>query len=145
MNYRETTHFENNISRNSSKYKSKLTIWFFTQNRQVLPLPLIARCGQLGGQFSKPQVPGKTTLHALSFDPRKFQFLAEFSCFPMSSKQAWCVRGYGISTVVYTCFVHGFLEGNSCQIRDMSKGRSRMLREIWKGYVGPKSKFFLWI
>ena len=48
MNYTEKTHFENNISINSSKYKSKLTILFFTQNRQVLPLPLIARCGWLG-------------------------------------------------------------------------------------------------
>ena len=77
----EKTHFENIFSINSSKYESKLHHLIFIQNRQVLPLPLIAHCGQLNGQFSKPQVLGKTTLHALSFDPRKFQFLAKISIF----------------------------------------------------------------
>ena len=86
MNYREKTHFENNFSINSSKYKKKTYHLIFTQNRQVLPVPLIARCGQLGGQFLKPQVPGKTTLHALSFDPSKFLFLAQFLYFPTPSK-----------------------------------------------------------
>ena len=77
-------------------------------------------------------MPGKTTLHALSFDPRKFQFLAKFGCFPTSLKQARCVRGYGISTVAYTRYVHGFPEDKSCT-----------LCEVGKSYVGLKIKFCL--
>ena len=115
----------------------------FTQNRQVLPLPLIARHGQLGGQFSKLQVPGKTTLHALSFDPRKFHFLAKFSCFSTSSKQEHYVHGYGISTVMYTHSMHGFPEGKLCTICDLSKGKSRTLCEVEKIYARPKNKLFI--
>ena len=115
----------------------------FTQNRQVLPLPLIDRCGRLGGQFSKPQVPGKTTLHALSFDPSKFQFLAHFLYFPMPSKHEHCVREYGISTVTYTHSVRRFPKGKSRTVRDLSKGQLRTLREVGKTYVGPKNNFFL--
>ena len=115
----------------------------FTQNRQVLPLPFIARCGRLGGQFSKPQVPGKTTLHALSFDPSKFQFLAQFLYFPMPSKPESCVCGYGISTVTYTRSVRGFPKGKSCTVRNLSKRQSRTLREVEKIYVGPKNKRFI--
>ena len=115
----------------------------FTQNRQVLPLPLIARCGQLGGQFSKPQVPGKTKLHALSFDPRKFQFLAQFLYFPTPSKHERCVRGYGISTVTYTRSVCGFPEGKLRTLRDLSKGQSRTLCEVEKYCVGSKNQFFI--
>ena len=115
----------------------------FTQNRQFLSLPLIARCGRLGAQFWKPQVPGKTTLHALSFGPSKFQFLAQFSCFSMSSKHERCVRGYGISTVMYTCSVHGMPEGKSRTVGELSTGQSHTLQEVEKYYVGPKNQFFI--
>ena len=122
----------------------------FIQKRQVLPLPLIAQCGRLGVQFSKPQVPGKTTLHALSFDPSKFQFLAQFSCFPMPSKHERCVRGYGISTITYTRFVSGygistvtythsvleFPEGKLHTVHDFSKGQLRTLCEVEKDCIG---------
>ena len=114
----------------------------FTQNRKVLPLPLIARCGRLDGQFSKPQVPGKTTLHALSFDPRKFQILAQFLYFLMPLKHECYVRGYGISTVTYMCSVRRLPEGKSHTVRDLSKGQSRTLCELEKDCVGPKNQFF---
>ena len=111
------------------------------QNRQFLPLPLIARCGQLGGQFSKPQVPGKNILHALSFDPSKFQFWAQILYFPMLSKHERCVCEYGISTIAYTHFVHGLPEGKSRTVRDLSKGQSRTLYEVEKDCIGSKINF----
>ena len=94
----------------------------FIQNRQVLPLPLIARCGRLSGQFSKPQVPGKTTLHALSFDLSKFQFWAQILYFQALSKHEHCVRVYGVSTIMYTRFVRGLPEGKSRTVRNLSQG-----------------------
>ena len=112
----------------------------FIQNRQVLPLPLIARCG---GQFSKPQVPGKTTLHALSFDPRKFQFWAQILYFPTLSKHEHCVRGYGISTVAYTHSVRRLPKVKSRTVCDLSKGQSRTLGEVEKYYIGSKNQFFI--
>ena len=115
----------------------------FTQNRQVLPLPLIAWCGRLSSQFSKLQGPSKTILHALSFDPSKFQFLAQFLYFPMPSKHERCIRNYGISTVAYTHSVRGLPEGKSRTVRDLSKGQLRTLREVEKNYVGPKNQFFI--
>ena len=88
-------------------------------------------------------MPGKTTLHALSFDPSKFQFLAKFSCFPMSSKQERCVRRYGISTVTYTRSVCRLPEGKSRTVCDLSKGQPHTLREVEKYYVGSKNQFFI--
>ena len=88
-------------------------------------------------------MPGKTILHALSFDPSKFQFLAQFLCFPMPSKHEHCVHGYGISTVMYTHSIRGFPKGKARRVRDLSKGQSCTLREVEKDYVGTKNNFFI--
>ena len=85
-------------------------------------MPLIAHCGQLGEQFSKPQVPGKTTLHALSFDPSKFQFWAQILCFQVPSKHEHCVHRYGMYIVMYTHSIRGFPEGKLHTVCDLSKG-----------------------
>ena len=130
MNYREKTHCENNFSINSSKYELKTHHLICIQKRQVLPLPLIAQCGQFGRQFSKPQVPGKTTLHALSFDPSNFQFWAQILCFQAHSKHERCVCGYGMLIVAYTGSVCGFPEIQSRTVRDLPKRHSRMLHEV---------------
>ena len=81
---------------------------------------------------------GKNTFHALSFDPSKFQFWAQILYFPMLSKHEHYVRRYGISTVAYMHFVHGFPEGKSCTICDLSKGQLRTLQKVEKIHVGPK-------
>ena len=88
-------------------------------------------------------MPGKTTVHALSFDPRKFQFWAQILYFPMLSKHERSVRRYDISIVMYTCSVRGLLEGKSCTVCDLSKGQSHTLREIEKDCVGSKNQFFI--
>ena len=115
----------------------------FIQKKQVLPLPLIARCGRFGGQFSKSQVPGKTTLHALSFDPSNFQFWAQILCFKVPSKHERCVRGYGMLIVAYTLFVRRFPERKSRIVHNFPKGQSCTLRKVEKEYIGSKIQFFI--
>ena len=115
----------------------------FIQKRQVLPLPLIAQCGRFRGQFSKLQVPGKTTLHALSFDPSNFQFWAQILCFQAPSKHEHCVHGYGMLIVTYTHSVCRFPEGKSRKVRDLPKGQSCTLHEVEKEYIGSKIQFFI--
>ena len=117
----------------------------FIQNKQVLPLPLIARCGRFSGQFSKLQVPGKTTLHALSFDPSNLQFWAQMLCFQVPSKHEFYVRGYGMLIVMYTRSVCGLPERKLRTVHDFPKGQSRTLREVEKEYIGSKIQFFIWI
>ena len=93
---------------------------------------MIARCGRFGAPFPKPQVLGKTTLHALSFDLSNCQFGALISCFQAPSKHGHCVRGYGMLTVTYTCSVHGFPKRQSCT-----------LPEGKKEYIGSKIQIFI--
>ena len=81
-------------------------------------------------------MPGKTTLHALSFDPSKFQFWAQILYFPMLSRHECCVRGYGISIVTYMHSLCGFPEGKSCTVCDLPKRQSRTLHEVEKQCIG---------
>ena len=73
---------------------------------------------------------GKTTLHALSFDPSNCQFGALISCFQAPSKHGRCVRGYSMLIVAYTRSVCGFPKRQSCTVHDLLKRQSRTLREV---------------
>ena len=88
-------------------------------------------------------MPGKTTLHALSFDPSKFQFWAQILCFQAPSKNEHCVHGYGISTVAYTRSVCGLPTGNLRTVRNLPKGQLRTLCEVEKEYIGSKNQYFI--
>ena len=63
-------------------------------------------------------MPGKTTLHALSFDPSNLQFWAQILWFQVPSKHERCVHGYGMLIFAYTDYVSGFPEGKSRAVCD---------------------------
>ena len=88
-------------------------------------------------------MPGKTTLHALSFDPSNLQFWAQILCFQAPLKHECCVRRYGMLIVMYTHFVHGFSKGNLCTVREFRKGQLRTLCEVKKEYIWSKVQIFM--